>query len=274
MRAVLLVSSLLLIALATPLSNNELRVVSRKESGGHDGHDHHDGDGHDHSSHDHDKEDKDKKKGGSGGSNSSSSASGAGTSGGDLSGVPVQAGAQGASPNNPCFPGGALVMLEDGSNVSMEKLSIGDRVAVGGGKFSEVFMFTHRLKDVIYEFVELSTDDGAKVRATTGHFMFVNGKYDTAGVIKVGDVVVREDGRRVEVNRVERVMDRGLFNPQTVHGNIIVDGVLASTYTTAVERGLAHAALAPFRAAFARLGLVCGLLESGADNIAAIVPSN
>ena len=59
-------------------------------------------------------------------------------------------------------------------------------------------------------------------------------------------------GRVTGVDVVERV---GLYNPQTVAGDIFVDGVLASTYTTAVEPELAHALLTPLRAAFRAMGV-------------------
>lgn len=50
-------------------------------------------------------------------------------------------------------------------------------------------------------------------------------------------------------------MARGLYNPQTKHGSIIVNNILAGTYTTAVAPGLVHAVLAPLRA-FSRTGVV------------------
>ena len=40
---------------------------------------------------------------------------------------------------------------------------------------------------------------------------------------------------------------RGLYNPHTLHGDVVVDGVLTSTYTGVVHPALAHALLAPLR---------------------------
>ena len=40
---------------------------------------------------------------------------------------------------------------------------------------------------------------------------------------------------------------KGLYNPLTLAGDIVVDGILASTYTKAVTPKMAHAALAPLR---------------------------
>ena len=39
----------------------------------------------------------------------------------------------------------------------------------------------------------------------------------------------------------------GLYNPHTMTGDIVVDGVLTSTYTDAVAPSLAHALLWPVR---------------------------
>ncbi len=171
----------------------------------------------------------------------------------------------------PCFPATTLVTLEGGAQKQMSELSIGDRVAVGGGKYSEVFMFTHRLSDVHYEFVELHAGSNV-LRATAGHYIYASGRYIAAGAVKVGDTLELADGTHTAVTGVKTVMDKGLYNPQTAHGDIIVNGVRASTFTTAIERNFAQAALSPLRAVFARLGLACTAFESGADLAANALP--
>ncbi len=168
-----------------------------------------------------------------------------------------------------CFPATAVVTLDNGENKKMVDLDIGDRVAVGNGQYSKVFMFTHRLPDVVSEFVQLTAVNGAVLRATEGHYLYVNSKYIAAGDVQVGDLLHLDDGRRAAVASISRVNDAGLFNPQTLHGDIVVNGFQASTYTTFVRPTLAHAALAPMRAVFARLGLVCDALESGLDGLTA-----
>jgi Hint module len=52
-----------------------------------------------------------------------------------------------------CFPADATVELEGGAVVTIETLAVGDRVHVGNGQFSEVFMFTHEVADHAGEFV-------------------------------------------------------------------------------------------------------------------------
>lgn len=47
---------------------------------------------------------------------------------------------------------------------------------------------------------------------------------------------LRTDEERWEsIISVDRVMKQGLNNPQTLKGDIVVDGIIASTFTTAVD---------------------------------------
>ncbi len=115
-------------------------------------------------------------------------------------------------------------------------------------------MFTHKLADVKYSFVQIDTSAGNKLTLTAGHYLYLNGKLAAASTARVGDVVTVNDAPAAVVS-VKSVAGTGLYNPQTVHGDIVVDGVLASTYTTAVHPGLGHALLSPLRAVYERLGL-------------------
>jgi hypothetical protein len=62
---------------------------------------------------------------------------------------------------------------------------------------------------------------------------------------------------------VSKVLATGLYNPQTLQGDVVVDNVRASTYTTAVEPAFAHAVLTPLRAAYSALGFSTASLEAG-----------
>lgn len=105
--------------------------------------------------------------------------------------------------------------------------------------------------------------------ASRGHFVYVCDGVGTRQVVAAGDVRpirhalcrVEEKGKIVAdpVVRVEHVQEKGLYNPQTDSGNIVVDGFLATCYTTAtthMRTGIGklaapHALLAPVRAATA-----------------------
>lgn len=172
-----------------------------------------------------------------------------------------------------CFPADATVKTESGDVKRMDELTIGDRVEVADGTFSDVFMFTHRMSDVRYMFVRLETTSGATLQLTRGHYLYVNGALAAAKTVKAGDVLALADGTETSVARVSTAINTGLYNPQTVHGDVVVNGIRASTYTTAVQPVLAHGILAPLRVMYEAFGWTMVSLDKGADEIARVVPS-
>jgi uncharacterized protein YjbI with pentapeptide repeats len=171
-----------------------------------------------------------------------------------------------------CFPGSATVQLASGAIKRMDALDIGDSVLVGPGVFSPVFMFTHRLPTlVVPDFVKLTTASGAALTVTPGHLIYADNELVAAGSVRVGAALRLADGSTSVVARAERsVADIGLFNPQTVHGDVVVDGVVASCYTRAVAAGVAHALLAPARAVFGAVGFGVSV-DNGADALRSLL---
>lgn len=158
----------------------------------------------------------------------------------------------------------------------MDQLSIGDRVHVGNDMYSEVFLFTHKLSEVTHEFLTIRVGTVEKIDATIsltrGHFLYVNGQMATAGSVKTGDMLQLENGNMRSVVDVQCSTFKGLFNPQTAHGDIVVDGIRASTYTTAVKSTVAHSLLVPLRALYTSLGWATTSLENGASSIVPYLP--
>jgi hypothetical protein len=171
-----------------------------------------------------------------------------------------------------CFPSHAVVELVDGSCVTMEKLSIGDVVKVGPNAFSKVFMFTHKLRGGVHEFVHLTTSTGVTITLTSGHYIPVDGRLIAASSVTIGSRVQLGNGAVDKIVSIRNVIDAGLYNPQTLDGGIVVNGVVASTYTIAVEPQLAHAILAPFRSLFAFWGVGLTILENGGGILASLAP--
>jgi len=149
-----------------------------------------------------------------------------------------------------CFPGDATVQLEDGTTKAMAALAVGDKVLTHGGQYSEVFMFSHRLADAEATFVEIKTLSTTTLALTAGHYLYANGKLAQAHTVRRGDNVTLADGKRARVTAVGSVRKQGLHNPHTLQGDIVVDGVLTSTYTAAFSPTLAHIVLAPLRAMY------------------------
>lgn len=172
-----------------------------------------------------------------------------------------------------CFPAHATVQMEGGSVNELRHLRIGDRVLVGRNTYSSVFMFTHRLGDVRHAFVRLTAQSGHEITLTSGHYLYVNDVMTAAAAVQIGDMLSLADGSNSQVTGVESVSAIGLFNPQTVHGDIVVNGVRASTYTRAIEPTTAHALLAPLRTIYERLGLALTCFNDGSDRLANMFPS-
>lgn len=165
-----------------------------------------------------------------------------------------------------CFPASAVVSLHGGNPRSMEDLAVGESVSVGDAE-SRVFMFTHADRDGQHPFVRLSTASGHALSLSAGHYLYANGALVRADSVQVGDALRLAAGGESAVVEVGATLERGLYNPQTLHGDIAVNGIVSSTYTAAVEPALAHALLAPARAAYDWFGLKSGLLRGGAPDI-------
>jgi hypothetical protein len=155
----------------------------------------------------------------------------------------------------------------------MDELVAGDRVKVASGVFSEVFMFTHKLPAGSHHFVSLLTTSGHRIALTSGHYLHVNGALAPAGAVSVDDRLQLGSGESTSVTAISFLESTGLYNPQTLQGDIVVNGIRASTYTTAVEPRLAHAGLAPLRVLYRALGITVSAFDGGADSFADVLPS-
>ena len=173
-----------------------------------------------------------------------------------------------------CFPSAATVLLETGGTVAMSALRVGDSVHVGRGRFSRVFAFSHADGSARTEFVRIRTDAARTLVASPGHYVYANDRATAAAAVRVGDRVPLAAGDTAVVTGVDRVQREGLYNPQTLHGDIAVDGVVASTYTKAVRPAVADALLAPVRAWFRATGgdALAGALRAGAPGVAGVMP--
>jgi Hint module len=132
-------------------------------------------------------------------------------------------------------------------------------------------MFTHRLSEVYAKFIEIKTLSGATISLSEGHYIHVDGSVVPAAQVKIGSEVRLGSGHTDKVRSVRTVGGKGLYNPQTLQGDIVVNGILASTYTTAMDPRLAHAALFPFRSMFSALNFEVSALESGGGVASALL---
>lgn len=179
-----------------------------------------------------------------------------------------------------CFPGSANVELESGAIVPISTLQLGDRVRTSASSFSDVFMFTHRDANVHARFVRLVTRSGAQLTLTASHYLLANGQLTAAKAVQIGDILLLGSGVTSDVTAIESVSSIGLYNPHTLDGKLVVDGIETSTYTTAVHPRVAHAALlAPLRAIYGALpargvlNMLADWIGANADSLACIMPA-
>lgn len=150
-----------------------------------------------------------------------------------------------------CFPADATVTLPDGSARRMDAVQTGDRVLVADGTYSRVFGWTHRTSEKSSSrYVEIVAASGHRLVSTPGHYVYADGKPMLARLVKVGMKLRAVGAGEVDVVKVSRVRGKGLYNPQTLHGDIVVNGLVATTYTQTVEPTIAHSLLAPLRMAW------------------------
>lgn len=148
-----------------------------------------------------------------------------------------------------CFPADSIVQVQGGAAVRMFDLQHSDNVAIGDGKHSEVFFFGHKHATEMANFVHIYTEGSAKpLRLSPGHYLYANGKLATARTVVVGDDLETGDGKMTAVTSVRVAPAQGLYAPTTMHGNIVVDGIVVSSYTDALHPRTAHNLLAPLRA--------------------------
>lgn len=152
-----------------------------------------------------------------------------------------------------CFPADALVQLPDGKSKRMDQLAIGDKVqtmsASGDIAYSDVYLFGHDDPYSFHEFVALKLSS-RELQLSAGHFIpiasgpacSINNPAACSQLMKravdvqLGDLVWAMNATSGHFG-LERVREKGfedgwgLYNPFTLSGDLVVNGVLASAHS-------------------------------------------
>lgn len=163
-----------------------------------------------------------------------------------------------SSSSGACFPASARVLMADGSEKRIDSIRLGEEVQDSRGTATKVYAFSHRAPDdVHYDFVRIVARNATcSLTLSSGHYMLANGRMVAAAEVRPGDIVVCH-GKPASVQAVTTgVTDIGLFNVHTISGDVVVNGIVASTYTKAIDPKTAAAMLSPVRAAFKVIGRV------------------
>jgi Hint module len=175
----------------------------------------------------------------------------------------------------PCFSATSTVQVLGQGLVEMQHLELGDQVLTGSPneyKYQPVYAFGHLNKEALGTFYAIATK-GRKMRLemTGEHLVFLAGKPNPvrADSLHVGDVLLSIHGPSV-ITAIDVVKKKGLFNPLTADGNLVVNEIAVSTYVAlqvnhpehfqvvfdkrgdyrinlASHQNFAHLYLAPFR---------------------------
>jgi hypothetical protein len=114
--------------------------------------------------------------------------------------------------------------------VPMDQLRIGDFVRARDDLYSRVYSFGHIQHDVEAEYIQIyvtGLPDPLEISAL--HMVFVDNKAIRADAVKVGDILGEYQDLHV-VQMVKTIKRRGVYAPFTESGDIIVNGILASSY--------------------------------------------
>lgn len=147
-----------------------------------------------------------------------------------------------------CFPSSGTVQTRTG-RVRMHQLRVGSVVRSRNG-WTHVFAFTHADATKTESRYLQVTAPPECITLSIGHVMRTGRGMLSARKLISGDIVFDANGEALQITDVRKVAARGAYNPQTLDGEIVVDNVLATTFTDAVHLSVATALLAPIRATY------------------------
>ena len=140
-----------------------------------------------------------------------------------------------------CFPRSAVVETADRGEVSMDDVSLGDKVLTNNGNYEPIYSFGHKNEQETGEFVRVSvlaqeTDERLHLELSRQHMLLVNSsRFLPASMVQVGDNVTVADGGLGTVYGLSSVRGKGLYAPFTPSGTLVVNGVVASSFVALQE---------------------------------------
>lgn len=121
----------------------------------------------------------------------------------------------------------------------MKDVMVGDKVLTANGQYETIFTLNHFHRSQTTDYVQIHVADlegEQPIEVTPNHLLFT-GENDypvPASQIKVGNSILSAWKGPRNVIRVETITRDGLYSPLTAggEGTIVVDGIVASTYTS------------------------------------------
>ena len=139
-----------------------------------------------------------------------------------------------------CFSEHSDVMVEGKGMTRMDALKIGDSVQTADGTFSKVYSFGHKASSQRTQYLQVyaaSMDRDRPLEISAAHLIYTQDaskewRLIPAGDLRKGDTLLTADGSPSAVLWIHEVERTGAYAPLTVSGNLLVNGVLASSYVS------------------------------------------
>mmetsp|Transcript_7138 Transcript_7138/g.11852 ORF Transcript_7138/g.11852 Transcript_7138/m.11852 type:complete len:746 (-) Transcript_7138:214-2451(-) len=129
------------------------------------------------------------------------------------------------TPSAFCFSGENAVTLEDGEDISIQSLSIGDKVLVHDGSYEPVYSFGHRNPIDYGDYLRLLTQN-AILELSPDHMVYVGGSFIPASTVQMGDILSNGEA----VSSINAVSRQGIYAPFTTSGTVVVSNVVCSSF--------------------------------------------
>ncbi len=110
-----------------------------------------------------------------------------------------------------CFTADTKILMADGSYKAIKDIKIGDMILTKSHAYSLELVpaeVTNTISHEVSEYLVINED----LEVTAEHVVFVNGKWDLAGNVKIGDSLQNKDGVEIKVSSIRQV-----FEPVTVY---------------------------------------------------------
>ncbi|KAK6182574.1 hypothetical protein SNE40_010228 [Patella caerulea] len=162
-----------------------------------------------------------------------------------------------------CLTSNDWVITKDGERKYLQHLKAGEEVQEvkpdGTLGYTKVYCFSHKdPHQSSPNYLEIITGTRSITISNNHHLVFTDDEsnssrtYKMAKEVKIGDRLVCHDGqhRNIEqITNIKEVEGKGAFAPITKSGELLVNGIQVSCYSSA-DPNLVHAALTLFRLAY------------------------
>jgi len=132
-----------------------------------------------------------------------------------------------------CFSSEATADVENKGKTLVKDIEVGDKVLTGGKEYKPVYTIDHKDSNKWVDFVQIHSTGNVEspLELTASHMVFMHGKENPipASAVKVGDAL-HTVGSPSIVTKISHIERKGLWNPITADGTIVVDGIVTSTY--------------------------------------------